>query len=638
MNTAENSFARELDRGWWQLLLIAWAGIAAWELYSHWPQIRWLVLRDTDDNLRLMQVHAWLGGQGWYDLRQYRLNPPMGFDIHWSRIVDLPIAGLILALKPLVGGPWAERLACGIAPLLPLSIALVALGAVVRRLVHPLAWPLVPAITPLAVATMQMFEPMRIDHHGWQLASLAVTLAGLVDDRPRRGGLMVGLASAFSLAIGLELVPYVVLAGGMLALRWVAARGEAERGEAERGEAERLGLYGVSLAGGCVLGYLGFASYANAAPRCDALTPVWLSLMVCTGALLALAAQLNPRSALARLALAGLAAAVVAGLLVALFPQCLGRPEGISDELARNWLNNVREAKPIYTHPLKVALPIAISALLGILGAGLGAWRARRDERLERFLGRWNHLPARKSRPTKDLERRSDAIGSETALVPWLTVLAFVGVAGGLLLWQMRAGPAAQLLAIPGMVALAWIAMARSQASGAMLVRVVGTVAAFLIASNAATGLALRFLPLDPPSKFATRVNRAGASCTSLSALAPLDRLPPRTILTFVDLGPRLITLTHHRAVAGPYHRNGAAILDVQHAFEGSPERFRAIAAAHGARLLLICPGFAESTIYRSRAKGGFYDRLARGERFAFLAPLPLPRGSPLRLYRIADR
>src|SRR3546814_9878226 len=34
------------------------------------------------------------------DLRQYRLNPPGGFDIHWSRLVDLPIAGLILLFKP----------------------------------------------------------------------------------------------------------------------------------------------------------------------------------------------------------------------------------------------------------------------------------------------------------------------------------------------------------------------------------------------------------------------------------------------------------------------------------------------------------------------------------------------------------
>jgi hypothetical protein len=32
-----------------------------------------------------------------------------GFDIHWSRFVDLPIAGLILLLKPFLGNAMAER-------------------------------------------------------------------------------------------------------------------------------------------------------------------------------------------------------------------------------------------------------------------------------------------------------------------------------------------------------------------------------------------------------------------------------------------------------------------------------------------------------------------------------------------------
>ena len=49
-------------------------------------------------------ARAALPARDWFDLRQYRLNPPVGANIHWSRLVDLPIAGLILALRPLVGG------------------------------------------------------------------------------------------------------------------------------------------------------------------------------------------------------------------------------------------------------------------------------------------------------------------------------------------------------------------------------------------------------------------------------------------------------------------------------------------------------------------------------------------------------
>ena len=55
----------------------------------------------------------------------------------------------------------------------------------------------------------------------------------------------------------------------------------------------------------------------------------------------------------------------------------------------------------------------------------------------------------------------------------------------------------------------------------------------------------------------------------------------------------------------------------------------------HGATMMLVCPNMAESTVYRDRAPGGFYDRLAHGETFEWLTPVPLPKGSPLRLFRI---
>ena len=141
-NNRQMPFAHELEKNWLSLTLVAWALIAMWIIWQRWPSIWWLSLSDTDDNMRLMQVRALLGGQGWYDLRQYRLNPPAGFDIHWSRIVDLPIAALILVFKPFVGTVMAEKLACGIAPLLPLSVTMAGLAFTVRRLVSPVAWPL----------------------------------------------------------------------------------------------------------------------------------------------------------------------------------------------------------------------------------------------------------------------------------------------------------------------------------------------------------------------------------------------------------------------------------------------------------------------------------------------------------------
>ncbi len=597
-------FETELDRHWLRITLIAWIVVAGWWLWTRWAGVHWLALGDTDDNMRLMQVRGLLAGQGWYDLTQYRLNPPGGLNIHWSRIVDLPLAALILIFKPFVGVPWAERLACGIAPMLPLSIAMAAIAFTVRRLVAPTAYVLAIIILIGATAAMMMFMPMRIDHHGWQLAMLSLTVAGLADPTRARGGMIVGLATATSLSIGLELLPYAAMAGGIVTLRWVL----------DRDEARRLIAYALTLGGGSALGFALFASNANQALRCDALTPVWLSVLVLAGAQLFVMARINPHARSHRLGMAVVAGAIIAVGFVLVFPQCLGRPEGVSDELARTWLNNVREAKPIYQHPLRSALPIAALPITGLIGALVAAWRAR----------------------------------GTPALAVWIPVALFTAFAVLMLLWQVRAGPAAQLLAVPGATALAWIIVPWCLGHRFMAVRILGSVAAFMVVSGLFAGLVfepirfslfgrelINYAPPNRPGKRAQAVSKANGRCASVPAMSVLNRLPTTVMFTHVDLGPRLIALTHHYGIAGPYHRNGEAILDVHHAFTGTPENFRAIARRHGARMLLVCPNMAETTVYRARAKNGFYGQLARGDIPKWLVPVPLPKGSPLRLWRI---
>ena len=84
-------------------------------------------------------------------------------------------------------------------------------------------------------------------------------------------------------------------------------------------------------------------------------------------------------------------------------------------------------------------------------------------------------------------------------------------------------------------------------------------------------------------------------------------------VFTFVDLGPRLITVTHHNAIIGPYHRNGQQIADVMNAFRGSEAQARAIIAKYRADYLLICPNSSTTTIFMAEAPKGFYAQLARG-------------------------
>src|SRR5205814_9116486 len=110
------------------------------------------------------------------------------------------------------------------------------------------------------------------------------------------------------------------------------------------------------------------------------------------------------------------------------------------------------------------------------------------------------------------------------------------------------------------------------------------------------------------------QIGRANNLCATLWGLRPVALQPKGVVMTYVDLGPRLIAITHHDAIAGPYHRNGDAILDVQHAFGRSANEAHAIIRRHGATMLMVCPNHSESTNYRARNPGGFYDQLAHGE------------------------
>ena len=51
---------------------------------------------DNDSLLRLVEVRDLIAGQSWFDLHQYRMGTVGGLLMHWSRLVDAPIAAIIL--------------------------------------------------------------------------------------------------------------------------------------------------------------------------------------------------------------------------------------------------------------------------------------------------------------------------------------------------------------------------------------------------------------------------------------------------------------------------------------------------------------------------------------------------------------
>jgi hypothetical protein len=581
-----------IERHWVLVVAIAWLGFSLWYIFDRYTSIRYFGLGDTDDNMRMMQVRGLLHGQGWFDLRQYRLNPPFGANIHWSRLVDLPIAGLMLLLQPFLGGAAAERWAVGIAPLLPYLLLLFSLALTVRRLIARRAFPLALAAIVFAGSTNGRFMPERIDHHGWQLAFIALAIAAIADPKRLRGGLVLGLATALSLAIGLEMLIYLAIAGAAMVLFWID----------DRDEADRLRGYAMVLAGGTALAYLAFASYANRGPICDALSLVWLSDALLGGALLYGLAWLSPADWKRRLMLAVAAGVAVAAFHALMWPHCLHRLEGVSPEVDRLWLSHVREARPIYRHGWVIATLTLALPITGAIGWGLLAWVKRAD---------------------RESLRRTVA-----AALPGL-------VATLLLFWQTRTGPAAQMLAIPGAVALVWTLVPIVWSSRYPAVRILGVAAVVVAGLGGAVPWAMNYVPQKKRTASEAAIDKANRLCNSLWGFHPIALQPRGVVFTFIDYGPRLITVTHHDSIAGPYHRNGQQIADVMNAFRGDADQAHALIAKYRSNYLLTCPNSSTTTIFMSETPKGFYAQLQRGQVPKWLTPIALPKDSPFRMWRV---
>ncbi|MCF2514793.1 AcrB/AcrD/AcrF family protein [Sphingomonas sp. G124] len=583
-------------RHWRLMLVLAWLTYVVVVIAGRSGSIHAFALPDTDDNLRLAQVRAWLGGQGWFDLTQHRFDPAHGGgNIHWSRLVDLPIAGIILLMRPLVGGADAERIAVAVAPLLPLLLLMFALALTMKRLVSEKAWPL-PLIGLLsAYSTIGMFAPLRIDHHGWQLALLGVAIAGMADPRRARGGAVLGIASGLSLAIGLEMMIYLALLGGATVLLWVA----------DREQRRRLAAYAGSLVATTCLGFLIFASYANRHAVCDALSPVWLSDAALGGAAMFGLALLRLESWKARLGVAVVAGGLLAGFHALAWPHCLQRLEGVSPEATTLWLDHVREARPFYRHGWRIGGTAVALPVTALIGWAFLVWKA-----------------ARLGPDGRDLLYRTLAVA-----LPSVAALA-------LLFWQMRAAPAAQMMALPAATALIVLFAGRWMESPKLWLHAAAVVLV-LLGVGAAVPVALQLIPQESQGGVRAKVAQANRLCPSLAALAPIQRQPKGMVFTFIDLGPRLIVATHHDAVGGPYHRNDQAIADVMKAFRGDEAQAHRIIREYRSDYLLICPNMSTATIFMAEAPKGFYGQLIKGQVPSWLQPIPLPKNSPFQMWKV---
>lgn len=293
----------------------------------------------TDDFLRLHQIQNWMAGQGWYDISVHRMFPPNGADIHWSRLVDVPIAGLIWLFDLVFETKIAIRITTILWPSALLAAVVVVLTLICDRLFKNYNRLLPMLFAVLCMSSIVQFLPGRIDHHNVQILLFSLTILGLVNRDTGWGDYLMGFAMAFSISIGLDSAALFVIILAYLGYEWAIGH-----------DINGRGLIKIALAiavSTIVLFLLNFepARYLDA--RCDANSIFYATaLMLLSGAFILLALTSGVLNRFVSRALVGSLAGIAAiAILLVLFPDCANGPYGaISDEAKVRWLEKVGEA------------------------------------------------------------------------------------------------------------------------------------------------------------------------------------------------------------------------------------------------------------------------------------------------------
>lgn len=580
--------------------LACWIVVAGLMLYNYQAAIAALKVFDGDDALRLVQVRDLIAGQHWFDTTQYRIDPPGGGMMHWSRLIDLPIALGIRFLMLFVEQPVAERFVLALYPMallgmlfLVVKLWLSAFGS--RPMTH------VGLIILATSVTMQFqFAPMRIDHHSWQII-LAVVVMGFAMRRSNAvNGALAGLFMANYLGISIEGAAYMLLFGAIFGFDWII----------DRRKGSRFIAYCGALAGASVLlvaitrgpGTLG-ASY------CDALSRPYIIALAALTVAVALAwrtiGDARPAQRIAILAVGGMAGLVAFGMAD---NACFAGPfEALDPKVRLLWYQNVKEGLPIWNQTRERQWHLVVPMVVALGGT---AWA-------------WFHA--------------DDADEAHR----WRTALFALVGATAIAAMVFRTMSVAHIFAIPG---IAWpIVMlgAKARRLGSPLPRIAATLAALALAPIFTTGIVSMVMkarpsatPIPTTAKPDPTLRRV-VSCLDGESLDQLRSLPPALLFGPLDVSPFLLAYTPHSVVATGHHRNQRAMREVIDGFLLPPDKARSVIEESGARYVVACQNAPEFYNLRFMNRDGLAAHLYRGDVPDWLAAIQPPDNSRISVYRV---
>jgi len=580
----------------WRLVLLVFAAAAAILV------IRTLFARsgspffaDTDDAMRMVMVTDFINGQPWYDLTTHRLNTPFGAELHWSRLVDLPIAALVMILTPLFGASTAMLATGYIWPILLLGVLLWFSALLANRLVGPegvLPALVLPVLNPAITAE---FTPGRIDHHNVVIIlTLATAWAAVEAVRRPRFASVCGLLAATALAIATESLPVIAAAILATGLLWVV----------DGTKAATMRNFGLAFAAGCAVHLAIFRPPGRwLEATCDVISPVYLAVALIVATTFTLASFVQARARWQRFALLASLGGLGMGLVAITYPQCLHGPYGELDPwLQANWIAGIVEAKPWFTSLFELppyAMAVGIPALLGTLVVLYRLWRVRQGR------------------------------------AEWAVLLAFLLCTALVMLAQVRG---ARLAIMPAMPAAAWLIVAARHRYLAQprLSSILGLVGSWIAFSGVVLALVvmlmLRLAPGLPQDVAEARASKE--PCLLPTAFVDLAAMPPSRIMSPIDLGAHILLNSPHAVVAAPYHRNQQGVRDAFRFFNDPIAHARTILDDRGIALVVICPAMAEVHGLADRADDSFASLYATGALPAWLDDVSGP-GSVLRIFAV---
>ncbi len=574
---------------WFLLLFMSWTRNGAKLLRGE--------LSSNDDYMRIVEIRDWLGGQSWFDMHQYRLNPVEPLNSHWSRISDVLIGGPIKILSPILGSAHAELVTIIAYPSLLLLLYLYLATALANKVLNNRATPVITAfMLALSFGALSQFGMGRIDHHGLQIVMALATCWFIVTSKNNAKKLIyAGVLCGLALYIGIESAPTVAAACIAAVLIWVFD---------ETNAAQKMRNFGLALAATtsiCLLISTPPSQWST--PACDALSVVYTQLtltiaMVLWGLGFMSSKLKTPK---ARFLIAGVLGILALSITVLLNPHCLKGPyAGLDQRLVEIWLSNVAEAgnfKAFFMGDITAGLAAIIVPLVAVVGYIIAA---------------------------KD-QRKSLALTKRTFII----FVALTLCAG---LIQTRLMFFATALAIPfasSVLVQALLWAGKFKPKWKMI--------------TIRTGLLVILAPVTLPLlsslfvKSATDAvtNNTKLNCTSQPILNQLNALPIGTALTQIDLGAPILNFTDLNVTSAPYHRNAGGILAALDMFIENETTARRAVTTMNANYVIACVESSETKMMLQYGPDGMLAQLKAGNTPAWLEKIEMGTEEALLVYRV---